>query len=140
MKQYIIISQLNELTDKQKEKLREWWKPQYGDKYAWHDGYVIEDEFNWNDGYLESNQEYFVMTEEGKALYPLLSIGRMIEFLEDHEDFEDTTLGITENWYEKIFFSSPTKVSGNFRVRKGLSGELCDNLWELVKEVLNEKD
>lgn len=31
MKQHITIEQLNELDIKAKERLREWWKPQWGD-------------------------------------------------------------------------------------------------------------
>ncbi len=31
MKQRIAVEQLNELTDEQKKRLREWWKPEDGD-------------------------------------------------------------------------------------------------------------
>ena len=33
MKQYITPAQLNELTDKEKEYLRDWWKPELLDVY-----------------------------------------------------------------------------------------------------------
>lgn len=106
MKQNITKTQFNELTEKAKIKLRKWW---------------------WKDSI---NESYFGDPDEG--LYQL-SIGQMIEFLGNrnwpfleihqgkklHEGLE------VDNW-------SVETVNPDEEYQ---SEELCDALWEAVKEV-----
>ena len=107
MKLHIDQTQLNELSEKGKKKLRKWWKPKKDDKaYSW-----------WKDKHNVDNPRLT------KPL-PLLSIGQMIEFLED-------------DWWEKltqiIGYGNDAYVDGD------KNKDLADALWEAVKEVLNER-
>lgn len=126
MKQHITIEQLNELSEKGKENLRAWWKPQQGDKCVkWLGSGSIEEEVIIGG----SDQNYEEVSELNNGLTPLLSIGQMIEFL---EETTDKTYG--ERWWYKIFF-------GGYGGEVGLKEEdveLCDALWEVVKEVLEK--
>lgn len=133
MKQHITSSQLNELSDKGKEKLRKWWKP------ALHDFIVSE----WKGNKIASliqNLDYSFEAEliaiqtygfkdiEKKYSLPLLSIGQMIEFLQRGEGegkFKD-------GWYLQY------RLFGwVINDREGNEKELADSLWEACKEVLN---
>ena len=67
MKQHITPEQLNELSDKSKDKLRKWWKPEVGDINQDGHAYVVS-----------HKSELFKKTKD----LPLLSIGQMIEFLD----------------------------------------------------------
>lgn len=94
MKQHITADQLNELSDKAKEKLREWW------------------------------------SSEGK---PLLSIGQLIEFLDIYENnFE----------FEKMhgYWEIRRKLDLDYYQVKETAQELCDALWQAVKEVLENQE
>jgi len=109
MKQHITTEQLDfELNDKGKAKLRSWWKPKIGDLYIWHDG-------------------------DKTPKYPLLSIGQMIEFLKEQGSFG----------MEEVEKSNGTNIktiweldSINEWIHIGEKEELCDSLWEAVKDVL----
>ena len=96
MKQHIEPSQLNELSDKGKEKLRE-----------------ADMKFGW----------------DAKGSYlPLLSIGQLIEFLNEHTKYEFHIMKRLVDWkivYEERHYG---KIIGE---------ELADSLWEACKEVLN---
>lgn len=128
MKQHITIDQLNELSDKGKERLREWWKPSEGNLYA----------------VKSKNSEYvecLVLQAwiRGEESLPLLSIGQMIEFLD---------------WKDMQFYLVPTKggrynkdTRGRWGVQDGdyenagksfFAESLCDTLWEAVKEILEK--
>jgi hypothetical protein len=70
MKRRIIVDQLNELSEEQKVKLREWWKPEAGDFYY----------SPCNDG---TYQPYgcYIYHNDGVERYkplPALDIGQMI--------------------------------------------------------------
>jgi len=116
MKQVITKDQLLELSEKGKGKLREWWKPQLGDKFV-QKHYneikkkVIEQVFvecdGWHCSYCEGDKPF-----SGKLDYPLLSIGQMIEFL-------------GEQRFNLMF-------DGDFIKNE----DLCDRLWEAIKQVL----
>ena len=101
MKQQITDKQLNELSEKGAIKLREW----SHSKYANDD----KDYPNWNN--FDKENKY--------GLLPLLSIGQMIEFLDENRDLE------IEAGFEK-------------GILWWKSEELCDALWEDTKEALNE--
>ena len=114
MKQRITSEQVSELTEKQKKKLRERWKPETYD-------IVIDD--NNNDYVIEVDKKGrigFVMDNEGIIppqkkidFLPLLSVGQMIELLDEEQNFYKLTDIIRLGPYS-----------------------LCDNLWQEVKAVL----
>lgn len=133
MKQRITVEQLNELTEEQKARLREWWQPEEGD--------IIFAPSNEYVGPLYDDNEYFrydhTKTIWGygfpdsrikRAMYPLLSIGQCIALL--GEKVND----IIPPW-------SPHNSEPNeWQVYSGDgfwdSNELIDALWEAVKAVL----
>src|SRR5690554_4691823 len=116
MKQHITIEQLNELSDKAKEKLREWWKPEEGDLviFLQDNNHFDKETFVVGTGTFLTDKGWGVNYEDQAGLmpkenvYPLLSIGQMIEFLPnfkeitkvegeftdtDRENYEDLTDG-----------------------------------------------
>lgn len=109
MKQHITPKQLNELSSVSEKKLKKWYDNAYG--------------ITLYGNCFPSNE----------LTNPLLSIGQMIEFL--HEHFDEVDKGL---WVRNI--------NGCFwEVNKGATlrciaskRELCDALWEVVKEVLEE--
>lgn len=121
MKQRITVEQLNELTDEQKERLREWWKPQTGD---WC--YPVNDE-----GYSDYCDHGIVIGDvvhdfphgdfspiSYYSCLPLLSIGQMIELTES---------------------TNIIKYNGGWALEEdaiSFHDELCDALWEAVKNIL----
>jgi hypothetical protein len=121
MKQNITTDQLAELNEEQRKRLNEWWKPADGDCCAYWNGrwkkftemvavqLVHIDDEGYEDGGFE----------KGKADYPLLSIGQMIEFLLEKEEYG-------HNDWDNLTLPVP--------YRKKL--RVCDDLWEAVKEVL----
>jgi hypothetical protein len=108
LKQRITVKHLNELTDEQKGCLREWWKPKTHDIVY---DFNLKKEFhvehdNWlHEGYADYDPKDFL---------PLLSIGQMIEILQEHDRFVDMT-----NIEQKMF-----------------SPHFCDDLWNEVKRIL----
>jgi hypothetical protein len=147
MKQRITIEQINELTDEQKQKLREWWKPQKGDCILYTDDeqekvFFIGELKLWlesgigADPYNPGDYEEY----EIKYMVPLLSIGQMVELLIEHKRFYE--LAIT---YEPDYETSdPTPLPtwhmymssiASYKI-DDLENGLCDGLWEAVKTVL----
>jgi len=121
MKQHIDISQLNELSDKAKEELREWWKPKEGDsvhipedakRFSYGKqikgfescGFIgsfglAEGLYEWD---VKNNKPSIEVPEYGSDNYiytlaeeclPLLSIGQMISFLDLNN------LKLEQDWY-----------------------------------------
>jgi hypothetical protein len=128
MNQRITIEQLNELTDDKKEKLRDWWwrsnpgisdvyvvKYKYDDITRYEGPHVLAVRNNFSEDY-----------HKGEAI-PLLSIGQMIEFLQEKRVF------INDWGYD------PKDVIGSivswFTIDQSHS-ELADVLWEVVKNTL----
>jgi hypothetical protein len=133
MKQRITLEQLNELTDEQKGRLREWWNPQRGDfALVWKVGrdgipydqkdIVIGGSTSWDKG----NGQYFTydapetFDNDGSCdyyrkdcMFPLLSIGQMLD----------------------IMHARNTEF-GNHYIDFDWEGELADALWNEVKEAL----
>jgi hypothetical protein len=128
MKQHITEKQLNELSKEAKEGLSLWW-----DKRT---NVSIEDE--------QSTCKITYYPDFLKRT-PLLSIGQMIEFLDEHRK---TILYITklECGHNNFVWSTGSfSCIGNHTQDKKESKrlhdagvELCDSLWEAVKEVLNK--
>lgn len=147
MKQHITIDDLNQLSEKGKERLRKWWKPILGGPTAIHilenynfDGYKNKN--YWEERIVYDDQEYAYFNFEEKMdggtnvieTFPLLSIGQMIEFLDEHDAFPeigyDTRTGFPDISLKK-WGVELSGQQGDFN-----NNELCDALWEAVKEVL----
>ena len=117
MKQHITPKQFDELNKNGKEKYRKWYQETYA-PFAEENVYVYEDE--------KGTIEYEV---------PPLSIGQMIEFLSEKFLFRDIEYEV-DMWYIRKF--DFTKESDSDEYLKEITNrELCDALWEAVKEVLN---
>jgi len=124
MKQHITVEQLKELNLQQLEK---YFKIEYN-----YDG--IEQEKFWVEG-------RYIYTENLKCAYgnfaTTFTIGKMIELLENNEDvlfvsIETPTKNVS-NYLVGVFYKFKTnKDDSDF-----ISTELCDALWQAVKEVLN---
>lgn len=123
MKQRITVEQLQELTDDQKLKLREWWKPEVGDLFA-YEGEKGLSEHLWD---VISNRNDMVMSNE-QRYFPLFSIGQMIK-LADPIRME------FKNWeYDDIKRDEwVVELIGGWIYH---NVDLCDALFEAVKQVL----
>jgi len=146
VKQIIDAEQLRELTEGQKKKLREWWKPQFGDVLnsvkcgGWHlpkyDGsptyyYPLRVRERvvgacggcWDcESVIDDGDNPAVMPD--KTSLPLLSVGQMIELL--------------DNIFQKDKSIEHNKMQIN--INKTIlwigNSQLCDALWQAVKAVL----
>lgn len=123
MKQQISSEQLQELTEEQKERLREWWKPQ-----MWHQ--MIDNKGLYYLGFQTKDIE-----ADKENLLPLLSIGQMIDFIDGERE---------ELWSFREKMLTPYKEDAYWRVRgidnlEFSGNSLCDALWEAVKYLLNDK-
>lgn len=127
MKQHITVEQLSELTDEQKERLREWWEPQKGDWYYYPT-------INHSDVIATSLQKDLARMKT--VHYPLLSIGRMIELLTNY--FYNPVFALNEGdgcwdfWGRRIGGSEIIEKMADPKKNY----QLCDILWEAVKAVL----
>jgi len=137
MEQYITVKQLSELTDRQKEKLREWWKPSKGDLFVAmtvgtpEHGFIIDHHkpgYDNKEGLCECD---WCMAGSDVAL-PLLSIGQMVEYLDGDVHIESRKEGFTVIY--QPFYDYDPYVNG----KEFCKVELCDALWGAVKETLNE--
>jgi hypothetical protein len=146
MKRRITIKQLNELTDEQKQKLREQWKPQEGDwVYDAIEGthIIVLSEVDYRIGsFLYSKtpfisndgiRRYEPTTEIKKYWLPLLDISQMIELLQNNPDkvkFDyDETIVVYKDASKSILKADTYFV--------GLHDtDMCDKLWQAVKAVL----
>lgn len=103
MKQHVTPEQLSDLSEHGKARLREWWRPKHCDLY-------------WPSG---SNGS-------GTRDYPLLSIGQMIEFLEQmFEEGKDI-----RHYHHGIGFKNIVWDNKE---------DLRDALWNACVEVLNKE-
>ncbi len=125
MKQRITPEDLSQLSDEQKRKLRDWWKPKLGDMC------VQFSEFGTTKIILEGN---LVRVREDGEIFgkcghqyenplPLLSIGQMIELL-------------GEEWQRKIYCSSMHDCGVYKNINYWKDDELVNALWEAVKQIL----
>lgn len=129
MKQHITIEQLNEISEKGRERLRTWWKPQLFDLTAYcftNEGdttFQLAGNINEidNEGDLSIGEIEYCSTrkEDMKYYLPLLSIGRMIEFLVDHKA-----------WY--------IEYKGQINQRAYNPLTMVDEFWESIKEILEK--
>lgn len=122
-KRSITPKQISELTPKQLERLKEWWKPQDGDYFikAVH-GYNSN---SWYKIFSYGNTAYNTKTN---AWIPLLDIGQMIELVGEHEIMIIT---LEDAWgHSNVSLANKGFAANN----------LCDALWQAVKEVLDKED
>ena len=111
MKQHITAEQLKELSKKGKERLGKWWKPKWGDRITSIEKISSEKEihslgfityYNAAGFMVEFKKPPFSAYKDKADLSPLLSIGQMIEFLEEHKvawvDY------VVIDWKKKIVF------------------------------------
>ncbi len=137
-KQHITTEQLNELSDKGKEKLRKWWNPQDGDLFTdsnWCSELIWKNERS-DDSFYSCDKKNKIMRDKNQLfeenegnpednqdtvydVYPLLSIGQMIEFL------GEGYFNVLCDGNSEVEWICPTK-------------ELCDVLWQAVKTILEE--
>lgn len=132
MKQHITSQDLEQLSDKGKEKLREWWKPKEGDWICFTTGTKhIKHTVEIN----SCDSEWGYVIEPGdkpqKNQLPLLSIGQMIEFLDEHN---------TDRAFDALCFDRGEYEWHVYHLEKPnnhRSVELCNALWSACVEVLN---
>lgn len=108
MKKRITREQLQELSEEQQKLLTINWTPEVGD-------YIVDLLKNDQKDYFVTNAENISNRKPYLQNVPLLSIGQMIEILQNSgiQIFLDGT-----HWYDD---------------------DICDKLWEEVKRVVNEK-
>lgn len=122
MKQRITIEQLHELTEEQRERLWEWWKPLEGDVF------IIKGTPN---SFLQNYIGTFSadslknFREKPRGYMPLLSIGQMIELIDN--DYMLTRF--------RQFKAIVTIQLGEETIQH-CEDELCDALWKVVKKVI----
>lgn len=119
MKQRITFEQLQDLTESQKSRLRDWWLPTQGDFFHTGNGCRIEVVSQ----YLQPDDDDL----------PILSIGQMIQLLHEKGRFrevaytfepdfrDDTSTTPVEEWH--VFTTTVGSVVGP---------DLCDTLWAAV--------
>ena len=129
MKQRITVEQLQELTPEQQQKLRELWKPNYGD-CACEVG-----ESDYVEQYKDDPYRHVIENAQNilNNSLPLLDIGQMIELLNNKRNQAETLeihapIGLIDRWC--VWYAN-----GAFPKRYE-THELCDALWESVKEAL----
>lgn len=134
MKQHLTPQDLDQLTPAGKEKLRAWWKPAEGD-FIYTSAWI--DDKTKNDLVLcMSSPTGMVWQQMLEGALPLLSIGQMIEFLEDN----DFILLIQDPYNEQ--HSVEEELNWGIYGQLGKqhhSKELCDSLWYACVEILNKE-
>ncbi len=141
MKQHISPSQLQELTEEQQERLREWWKPSWG-----ADLFTCVNESVAPYGEIQ-NLTYFFDEYEDKLVdgsmvflkkecLPLLSIGQMIELLE--ANYNEISTGYNDSGCYWTVYVGPrgTGVMIQNFGKEYRHDWLADALWQAVKEAL----
>ena len=128
MKQNITIKQLNELSEKGKEKLGKWWKPKEGDIFVYFVGPKDEKIFG---PYYYGDPTF---EDSSFPKFPLLSIGQMIEFLRDNDKDLKMSYGRTPTNMGVYGIGWRVKSKGFDQTHE----HLCDSLWEAVKETLEK--
>lgn len=116
MKQYITWEQFVELSFEQVKNLQKLIDQRY---------HLVRDAEHWeeikNHKYATSEGEVFHIHTSYIGFMDKTNIGKMIEILENAD----------AEWYDELFYAD---YDGG--LYKYYDGELCDALWEAVKEVL----
>ncbi|MED5016057.1 hypothetical protein P9847_01920 [Paenibacillus chibensis] len=139
MKQRITIENLRELTTEEKEKLRMWWRMRCNP--GWFDLYVVKAEHHGvscyegpfvNSGDRDFNEDF----HQGEAL-PLLSIGQMMELVQDNLQ----SGFLIEYNQEKISHSlswviPKASLPDNLLSDEKPHPDVCDALWLATRTIL----
>lgn len=132
MRQHITADQLQGLADWQKQKLREWWKPEKGDHFtepctdcSWHKGEEV-----WHEGIVGGWTNEDQGAEPNERALPLLSIGQMFQLI------SDKTGRIPEVHDIKTAVCRVLINIGGMTTAAYESVEPCDALWEALKTLL----
>lgn len=121
MKQNITVEQLNELSKRGLKRLLTWREKKTKEDLEGQT-YVIVDDF-----------------PDQRGLSRFMDIGQMIEFLDTKAEINNLHYGRTDPyWLLEVTERSIVKKPASGHRDYGGS-ELCDVLWEAVKEVLNEQ-
>jgi len=138
MKQRITIDQLQELTPEQQEKLRELWQPQYRETFLLNGKRIWTTERNVKvKTVVRANlSRYKVLQHGGNTLLldnclPLLSIGQLLQLLEDSGRFEGLHKSDTDVEY-KVYVAQNDSHGRNEYIKS--DSELVNALWQAVKE------
>ena len=141
MKQHITVKQLDELSKKGINNLKKWWKPEWWHLFVWTkeglkgingDGGVERGAenmlwTNYTTNPKNSKGYQYIVEHKNKGwILPVLSIGQMIEFLDGY--------GLDD-----VGHSGRDWAVNMYTIRGKINKELCDALWEVVKELLNEQ-
>lgn len=146
MKQHITKEQLSELSLKAQDRLYDWYKSKSVIPGGNPDYPVCD--ANKSDHFVfyrkaGSNSSYILRI-------PLLTIGQMIEFLEDHREtwswslhsFYEGQYGTQEegtpDYRKRKWLWTVERWTSNGVINKDYDGELCDALWNAVKEELEK--
>ena len=125
MKQHISLSQLQELTDEQQERLRGLWRPAKGDLYIFigHSTPIL----------IDSEEMAAFIAGRKDVVCPIHSIGQLIELLNSLKYKMQITkkLNPSSNRIELWWHDGGKR---KFRYYGG--SDLIDALWQAVKEVL----
>jgi hypothetical protein len=129
LKQRITVEQLQELTEEQQQRLREWWKREFGDVF------YITDYKNNKEAQLQvlDRSWQLIVKEYRKEFLPLLSIGQMIALIESKDDCINITKLLTDIDHKSLW--GWEVVLRHLRNRND-DIELCEVLWQTVKEIL----
>lgn len=129
MKQHITLKQLYEVNDSQRSVLRKW---------------MIEREYPLTFSERSDNPNFLWSGTVSYEGWPLLSIGQMIEFLDEERTEERKNYwGVAKIDEEDIWYIGEDGVDELSRASldgKFESRDLCDALWEALKEVLESKE
>ena len=133
MKQHITIDDLSQLNEIGKNRLRDWWNPEYGDWFAFRPygcRKVRERIYMDQMGYDIVDEVLGATTIDANAL-PLLSIGQMIEFLDEHIKGWSIIKPYSQEKDQRICLGYLNHLHKN--------DELCDALWSAVKDILEKE-
>ncbi len=109
MKQHITIKQLNELSEKGADKMKEWLATK-----------------------VKGTPVGEITLIDGRLPSPILSIGGMIEFLDDGV-VKPHIYKVSRGWVvDEYIYGQEDSI---FNIRRK---ELCDALWEAVKDTLEK--
>jgi len=133
MRQYITPAQLQELTDEQKERLRDWWEVQEGDRFFAKG--LWEDIAGKSGPGCVENFGCEGLSYKKENCLPLLSVGQCIELLEAKDPGSwSICCSKSGGWY----ITSSNLYAPKYYIADGGKDfeEIIDALWQAVKEVL----
>lgn len=130
MEKRITIEQLQELSDDQKKHLQESWKPRRGDTFYRSEGNLVLLVEAASDEGIESCDE--LISKQG--CLPLLSIGQMIQLVEDFAISKGAVWELKHDWYK---YSVTIRTDREDEPVMDVSDkDICNVLWMVTKQIL----